>query len=139
MLGWLKIIKKKFNKLPAIGQFLVASVIILVVRQLLKIIIYQNYKFGYLEGMGNPAKVYYFHMTGCGHCKDFTPTWENFSSSYSGPVKLVKMEQKEAHGKKLLEKYNVKGFPSVVKVDENGSYEEFNSERTLNNLKTFIN
>ena len=137
MLGWLKVIRKKFNKMSSIKQFMVAAVIIVSIRYLLKTLIYTNNLFSYLEGLENPTNAIYFHMNGCGHCKNFSPIWEEFTSNYKGPVKLQKMERAEA-GDDLLKKYGIEGFPTVVKVDENGKYETFNGERTISGLKKFI-
>ena len=125
MLGWLKVLKKKFNKMSATKQFLIAAVIIVSVRYVLKTIIYTNFTFSYLENLENPTSAIYFHMNGCGHCKNFTPVWDSFVNNYKGPVKCKKMERAEA-GDSLLKKYKVEGFPTVIKIDEAGNYETFN-------------
>ena len=89
MLGWLKVIRKKFNKMSSIKQFMVAAVIIIAIRYILKTLIYTNNLFSYLEGLENPTNAIYFHMNGCGHCKNFSPIWEEFNT-YKGPVKIKK-------------------------------------------------
>tara|TARA_B100001094_G_C17736637_1_gene579144 strand:- start:44 stop:460 length:417 start_codon:yes stop_codon:yes gene_type:complete len=137
MLGWIKVLKKKFNKMSATKQFLIAAVIIVSVRYVLKTIIYTNFTFSYLENLENPTSAIYFHMNGCGHCKNFTPVWDSFVNNYKGPVKCKKMERAEA-GDSLLKKYKVEGFPTVIKIDEAGNYETFNGERTKDGLKKFI-
>ena len=137
MLGWIKVLKKKFNKMSALKQFLIAAVIIVVVRYILRMIIYSNYTFSYLENLENPTSAVYFHMNGCGHCKNFTPIWEEFSNNYKGPVKLKKMERLEA-GEEMLKKYGVQGFPTVVKINDEGKFETFNGERTIKGLTAFI-
>lgn len=137
MLGWLKVIKKKFKKMSSFQQFVVAAIIIVSIRYVLKTLIYTNNLYRYLEGLENPTNAIYFHMNGCGHCKNFTPVWEEFSNNYKGPVQLKKMERLEA-GDDLLKKYKVEGFPTVVKIDEKGNYETFNGERTIDGLKKFI-
>jgi len=40
MLGWVKTLTKKFGKLPSVGQFAIAIVIMLVIRYLLHLVIY---------------------------------------------------------------------------------------------------
>ena len=137
MLGWLKVIKKKFKKMSSFQQFVVAAIIIVSIRYVLKTLIYTNNLYRYLEGLENPTNAIYFFMNGCGHCKNFTPVWEEFSNNYKGPVQLKKMERLEA-GDDLLKKYKVEGFPTVVKIDEKGNYETFNGERTIDGLKKFI-
>ena len=71
-----------------------------------------------------------------GHCKKFSPTWDQFSSKYNGPVELKKMERAEAGN--LLEKYEVQGFPTVILVDDKGEKKEFNDDRTVSALESFV-
>ena len=137
MLGWVKTLTKKFDKLPALGQFAVSVLIIIVVRYLLHLIIYSNYLSGYLENFGNPKELVYFHMNGCGHCKRFTPVWNEFSGNYNGELKLKKLERNEAGD--LLQKYEIKGFPTVLLIDEQGNKKEFQGDRSVEGLKNFIN
>ena len=137
MLASINILKRKFNKLPALGQFAVAILIIIIVRYLLHLIIYSNYLSSYLENFGNPKELVYFHMNGCGHCKRFTPVWNNFSQKYNGELKLKKLESKEAGD--LLQKYEVKGFPTVLLIDEQGNKKEFKGDRSIQGLESFVN
>jgi len=37
-----------------------------------------------------------------------------------------------------LEKYNVKGFPSVIMIDEEGSVKEYDGPRTSDGLNNFF-
>ena len=92
MLGWVKTLTKKFNKLPAIGQFAIAVVIIVIVRQLLHLVIYSNYLSSYLENFGNPKELVYFHMNGCGHCKNLY-CMAGILCSYKGDLKLKKLRE----------------------------------------------
>ena len=138
MLGWIKTLTKKFDKLPALGQFAVSVIIIIVVRYLLHLIIYSNYLSGYLENFGTPKSMIYFHMNGCGHCKKFSPIWDEFSSNYKGNLKLKKYEREEA-GEDMLKKYEIQGFPTILLVDEQGNKKEFQGDRTISGLESFAN
>ena len=137
MLGWIKTLTKKFGKLPAIGQFAIAIVIMLVIRYLLHLVIYSNYLSSYLENFGNPKELVYFHMNGCGHCKRFTPIWDEFSGKYNGEVKLKKLERNEAGD--MLDKYEIQGFPTVLLLDVQGNKKEFQGDRSVQGLESFIN
>ena len=75
-------------------------------------------------------------MNGCGHCKKFTPVWDEFSDNYNGELKLKKLERNEAGD--LLQKYEIKGFPTVLLIDEQGNKKEFQGDRTIQGLKKFI-
>ena len=97
-----------------------------------------------IEGLSNSItslendkkkKIVYFYMNGCGHCKDFSPTWDKFVKI--SPISTYKFESNDA--KTLIKKYNVSGFPTIVLLDEkNNLIKTFNGERTVDALKQFV-
>lgn len=89
-----------------------------------------------IENFGNPASCTYYYMNNCGHCKRFSPEWDNFVQSYTGPVKIKKIEMSEAGDD--LEKYGIKGFPTILFLDEAGNPQIYEGARTLEGLTTFI-
>lgn len=88
------------------------------------------------ENFGNPSSCTYYYMNNCGHCTKFTPEWDSFNKSYNGPIKLRKVEMNDAGDD--LEKYNVKGFPTVIMIDEEGSVKEYDGPRTSDGLNNFF-
>ena len=136
MLGWIKVLKKKFEKMSSPVQLVIAVLLIYVCWLLSKLVRYSLFNAGYLENFGNPKTMYYFHMNGCGHCKKFSPTWDQFVAKYRGSVQLKKMERAEAGN--LLEKYEVQGFPTIILVDDKGQKKEFNDDRTVSALESFV-
>ena len=88
-----------------------------------------------IEAFGTPSKMIYFYMNNCGHCVKFTPTWEKFVNEYQGDLKLEKIERADAGDQLSL--YGVSGFPTVVLVDENGEYKDFDGDRTVAGLTNF--
>ena len=138
MLGWINVLRKKFEKMPALAQFAIAVIIIIIIRYLLHLIIYSNYLSSYLENFGTPKSMTYFHMTGCGHCKKFSPVWDEFSSNYKGTLKLQKYEREEA-GEEMLKKYQIQGFPTIILIDEQGAHKQFEGDRTVQGLESFAN
>ena len=137
MFGWFKVFKKKFDRFPGIVQFIIAILLIFVIRWLIKVILYSNFASTYLENFGTPKSLIYFHMEECGHCKKFTPEWEKFVQGYKGDLKIQKLERKEA-GEGMLQKYKIQGFPTVLLIDENGQKKAYEGERTSSGLKQFI-
>ena len=135
MLGWLKILKKKFNKLNPVIQIVIALLIIIVIRYLFKVLQY-HYYMASLENFSNPKKLVYFHMDTCGHCKKFNPEWDKFASNYNGPLEIKKVERKNAG--EDLEKYKIKGFPSILLIDEQDNTKEFDGDRTATGLDSFV-
>ena len=89
-----------------------------------------------VENFGNPASCNYYYMEQCGHCKRFLPEWDQFVQTYTGPVKLRKIEMNEAGSD--LEKYNIQGFPTILFIDENGKAKDYDGPRTSDALNQFI-
>ena len=104
---------------------------------LVKLVLYSNFATTYLENFGTPKKLVYFHMNGCGYCKEFTAEWEKFVQGYNGNLKLQKIERGEA-GETLLQKYKITGFPTVLLLDENGTHKQYDGERTQAGLEQFV-
>ena len=120
---------KSFNKLPVLCK--IAGILVIAI--IVKLVMYCLTK--NVESMSNPKELIYFYWDKCGHCKDFTPIWDEFASKYKGPLKLKKLETKEAG--ELTKKFNIQGYPTVILVDEQGQHKEFDGERTVKGLEIF--
>lgn len=84
------------------------------------------------------TKLVYFYMDGCGHCKNFTPIWDKFCSANSSSVKTYKFEQ--AQVREQINTYAISGFPTILLLDENNAkIDEYNGERTLEALTSYVN
>ena len=89
-----------------------------------------------VENFGNPRTCTYYYMNQCGHCKRFSPEWDNFVQSYTGPVTLRKVEMSEAGDD--LDKYNIRGFPTILVVDNKGEFKDYDGPRTSEALTKFL-
>jgi thiol-disulfide isomerase/thioredoxin len=89
-----------------------------------------------MESFGNPTTCTYYYMTNCGHCKTFTPEWDKFVQNYTGNIKFKKVEMNQAG--KDIEKYNIKGFPTVLIMDDAGETKEYDGPRTSAGLKKYF-
>lgn len=89
-----------------------------------------------MESFGNPTSCTYYYMTNCGHCKTFTPEWDKFVQNYTGKIVFKKVEMNQAG--KDIEKYNIKGFPTVLIMDEAGETKEYDGPRTSDGLKKYF-
>ena len=120
---------KSFNKLPVLCK--IAGILVIAI--IVKLVMYCLTK--NIETMSNPKELIYFYWDKCGHCKDFTPIWDEFSAKYKGPLKLKKIETKDAG--ELTKKFNIQGYPTVILVNEQGQHKEFDGERTVQGLEVF--
>ena len=136
MIAFFKLLFKKFNKFHPIVQVLVTFGLLFVLRYVYKTFLFSYFSAFNLEGFGQPKELVYFYMNGCGHCKKFSPTWDQFASSYNGNLKIRKVERADAGSE--LETYQIKGFPTVLLLDGNGGKKEFEGERTIQGLESFV-
>ena len=79
----------------------------------------------------------------CGHCQDLQPTWEKFTKTQQQTlekkgVKVVSVSDKEiASVKEALGGQEIRSFPTLHLVKD-GQVTEFNKERTMDGLTSFI-
>jgi thioredoxin-related protein len=93
------------------------------------------------QNTDKPYSLVFFYMDTCPHCVDFKPIWQKFRTSFEGTDKATKVciGEASANNESFLEKYNVSSFPTVLLIPSNGdSPIPFNSERTVEELQTFI-
>tara|TARA_B110000261_G_scaffold54979_1_gene64771 strand:- start:1495 stop:1965 length:471 start_codon:yes stop_codon:yes gene_type:complete len=92
------------------------------------------------EGNGDESgskSLIFFHMNGCGHCDKFMPTWEEVKSEYSGAITLT--EKESASATSDIEKFKIKGFPTILLVDSNNNkIKEYNGDRSKSDVMKFL-
>jgi thiol-disulfide isomerase/thioredoxin len=135
-------IHKLFNiKKDMFTQILTVAGILLILYIIYRIFtrlnIYNGYKLETFQDSNSGKQFAYYYMNGCGHCDKFSPIWNQFSNNYSGPLQLKKIERAAAGDD--LEKYNIKGFPSIILIENGTKIKEFDDERTLEALQNFAN
>jgi thiol-disulfide isomerase/thioredoxin len=117
------------------------------------IIFYQAAKFFFkrkkvVEKYGNAIenKVLMFHVDWCPHCKKALPEWNLFKSEYnnktidSKKISVVDYDltnSSDPNNKKLIEKYNIEGYPTVI-FDKGGEFVELEVKVTKDNLVDFV-
>lgn len=88
----------------------------------------------------NNYSIEYYYMPNCGHCKKFNSVWDELMKEVSG-VSLKKYDITDSDiGSKRSEKFNINGAPTIIKVSKSDDklIDEFNGNRTLEELKKFI-
>lgn len=128
--------------------------VIMVIAFIVSIIIfYQAAKFVFkrrkvVEKYGNAIenKVLMFHVDWCPHCKKALPEWNLFKSEYnnktidSKKISVVEYDltnSSDPNNKKLIEKYNIEGYPTVI-FDKGGEFVELDVKVTKDNLVDFV-
>jgi thiol-disulfide isomerase/thioredoxin len=132
----MKSVMKMFRAQPVLMSFTTIAVLGLVIFLLMQ---YQKTSYTAYNSEGfqlTPVKAHYYYMDGCGHCKDFSPIWDEFTQSYKGKVQFQKINMKDAE--EDVKKYKVEGFPTVVVIDSNDKFEHYNGERTVAGLQSYF-
>lgn len=80
--------------------------------------------------------IVFFYAEWCGHCKAMKDDWKKFIQKAPSNLNIAEIESE--HIKKLETDPKVRGFPTI-KYYNKGNEEEFNDERTADNLLKFVN
>lgn len=102
---------------------------------------------GYSEVDGNDLEesqkmMVLFHMSGCGPCGAFMPTWDEFTRRFNGlyGVHIVKINGPE--NREITNQFNVSGFPSVMfcphGISNPSTAIEYTGNRSLADLEAFL-
>ena len=84
----------------------------------------------------------FYYADWCGYCTDFKPTWKKFKSQVRKNHKNILIREVNADDKtkqELRTKRKVQGYPTVVFVYTDKSFEFYDDERTVNKLLKKIN
>lgn len=90
------------------------------------------------QEMGNKTKLYNFNTKWCGYSVRFQPIWNELKDQVTDPnVEIIDVKCDDPANKELCTKYDIPGYPSVVKLNKNGP-EMYNGPRTVEGLMNFI-
>jgi len=85
------------------------------------------------EGFEGRKELLLLHMEGCSHCAKLMPEWEKFVELNDTPITTRAVEQ--ADDTALVKKYGVKGFPTILLLNEKGDkLDTYKGERTAKGL-----
>ncbi len=74
------------------------------------------------ELLNNNITIYNFSSTKCGYCKQFQPTWDEFTKSIKDYKNISALDIKcdKQENNNICNKYNIPGFPTVlIKLNDN--------------------
>ena len=81
------------------------------------------------------CKIIFFYAEWCGHCKKMKPEWDEFKRA--NPQSCEEFESEEIT-EELRKKYNIRGYPTIVKRQGNKVI-PYEGERTKEGLAKFLN
>ncbi|EGF79017.1 hypothetical protein BATDEDRAFT_26166 [Batrachochytrium dendrobatidis JAM81] len=77
-----------------------------------------------------------FHAPWCGHCKTLAPIWDQVAEELKGQVDIGKVNCDEE--KDLMKRFNIKGFPTLVLINEPNAPIVYKGSRRLEDIKKFV-
>ena len=91
------------------------------------------------------SKLMMFHVDWCPHCKKAIPDWNSFKSDYDGlkinnsNLNVIDYDVTDdtPENKLLIQKYNIKGYPSIILESKNNLL-EMEAKPTKTNLEEFV-
>lgn len=86
-------------------------------------------------------KVYLFWASWCGHCRTFKPIFNDFKTDMLKQVEIIEIQADNTTDEisKLMKKYGVNGFPSVVIVKDDEQFKLLEGARTKTQLIEEVN
>lgn len=88
------------------------------------------------EMFSGGAKLYFFYADWCGYCQKFKPEWEKLKAEPNLGVQLEEVDCSN-EAPKLAKEYNVKGFPTLILVNNNNKV-TYEGERSADAIISFI-
>jgi thiol-disulfide isomerase/thioredoxin len=89
----------------------------------------------------NLAEFVMFYADWCGHCQRAKPHFEQAMQKYKGPIKLKMMNAEDPSNKEIIEKQQIKGFPTIryypTGMNE-GNYEDYEHERSYEGFANYL-
>jgi len=79
-----------------------------------------------------------FYAPWCGHCKKLAPVWSELADSFAGNIRVsIDMIDCQRNAE-TCQKYDVRGYPTLLWFSGGKRMGQFQSHRTLENLQSFV-
>lgn len=105
---------------------------------------YLKYKYKYLSlknmmkqqgGGKDKVELILIKADWCGFCKRFTPVWNTLQEQYKNKFKFTTYDGDK--DRTLVEKFNVKGFPTIL-YKKNNKFEPYEGPREMEYMIEFL-
>ncbi|XP_060526994.1 thioredoxin domain-containing protein 5 homolog [Cylas formicarius] len=80
-----------------------------------------------------------FYAPWCGHCQKLAPVWEDLAKAmeFNEEINIAKIDC-TIH-RQVCNNFDVRGYPTLLWIEDGKKIDKFQGERTLENLKNYVN
>ena len=82
--------------------------------------------------------LYVFVADWCPHCKNAKPAIAELKNNAPANVNVNVVNESDSNSRELMNKYKVRGFPTILLVKADGEVVEFSERVSLENLNKFV-
>lgn len=121
------------------GETVVICVLLVILLVLVIYYVRQNSE-GFQDNNNAGAKcdLYVFVADWCPHCQKAAPVVDNVKNNAPANVKVNVVNEKDDNSRELMNKYKVRGFPTILLVKADGEVVEFNEGVTEEKVNSFV-
>uniref|UniRef100_A0A0P5TR08 Thioredoxin domain-containing protein n=1 Tax=Daphnia magna TaxID=35525 RepID=A0A0P5TR08_9CRUS len=92
------------------------------------------------NGIASGVTFVKFYAPWCGHCKRMSPTWDELATKFVGKtgVKIAKVDCTDGSNRQLCADQKVNGFPTMFLYSNGAKVEEYDGNRSLDDMFFFV-
>lgn len=92
-----------------------------------------------LEDVKNKKVIVLFYMPGCKHCDVLKPEWDKAAAKQGDKMVAVDVsDTSNADVKTLTDKFQIKGYPTMLVLDNGNQVATYDGERTEEALVSYV-
>lgn len=131
-------LKKKVKNNPLIF-LLVAYVIFRIFKLCNRVEGFESKPASFDQDVSGGKKLVWFYADWCGHCKRMKKEWDTASNKVNGKMVKIDLGDDNSETKKISEKYNINGFPTILLLNNGEKEDEYTDDRTSNAFESYCN
>ena len=126
------------KKMKNISSETVVICVLLVILLVLVIYYVKQNNEGFQNNNAEKCDMYVFVADWCPHCTKAKPAIAELKNNKPANVNVNVVNESDSNSRELMNKYKVRGFPTILLVKADGEVVEFAERVSLENLNKFV-
>jgi thioredoxin 1 len=127
------------KKMANVSSETIVICVLLVILLVLVIYYVKQNNEGFQNNNAEKCDVYIFVADWCPHCKNAKPAIAELKNNAPANVNVNVVNEKDSNSRELMNKYKVRGFPTILLAKADGTVVEFVERVSAENLNNFVN